>query len=91
MPDEDTFETVEERVERFEAVERDTLYALTDPDGQPLWSIADLNREMDRTDVIDYVNGLHRAGLVKNVRRLRVRYAASVPAGADRRPGPLVK
>ncbi len=64
MPDEDTFETVEERVERFEAVERDTLYALTDPDGQPLWSIADLNREMDRTDVIDYVNGLHRAGLV---------------------------
>jgi hypothetical protein len=54
-----------DRVRRFEAVERDVLYHLTTPeDGQPLWSVGDLNREMEREDVIDYLNGLHRAGLI---------------------------
>jgi hypothetical protein len=49
----------------FDVIERNVLYLLTEPeDGQPLWSIDDLNREMERLDVIDYVNGLHRAGLI---------------------------
>ena len=60
MPDENPNEA---RGRVFDEVERDTLYMLTDPDGQPLWSIYDLNREMEREDVVDYVNGLHRAGL----------------------------
>jgi hypothetical protein len=45
------------------------LYHLTTPeDGQPLWSVDDLNREMERRDVIDYLNGLHRAGLIYRTR-----------------------
>jgi hypothetical protein len=62
MPDENPND---DRVGMFDEVERNVLYHLTTPeDGQPLWSIEDLNREMERRDVIDYVNGLHRAGLV---------------------------
>jgi len=46
-------------------MERNVLYLLTTPeDGQPLWSIDDLNREMERWDVIDLVHGLGRAGLI---------------------------
>ena len=60
MHDEDTPE-----MRSYDVMERDLLYHLTTPeDGQPLWSIDDLNREMERSDVIDYLNGLHRAGLI---------------------------
>ena len=49
----------------YDELERDVLYHLTTPrDGQPLWSVDDLNREMERLDVIDLVRGLHRAGLI---------------------------
>jgi hypothetical protein len=41
-------------------LERDVLYHLTTPEeGQPLWSVDDLNREMDRTDVIDQRSALY--------------------------------
>jgi hypothetical protein len=60
MPDEDTPE-----MRSYDEMERDLLYHLTTPeDGQPLWSVEDLNREMERRDAIDLVRGLHRAGLV---------------------------
>jgi len=49
----------------YDELERDVLYHLTTPrDGQPLWSVDDLNREMERQDVIDLVRGLHRSGLI---------------------------
>ncbi len=45
--------------------ERDVLYLMTRPEeGQPLWSVDDLGREMERGDIIDSVRGLQRAGLV---------------------------
>jgi len=60
MPNEDTPDP-----RSYYELERDVLYHLTTPEeGQPLWSVEDLNREMDRTDAIDLVNGLRRAGLI---------------------------
>jgi len=62
MHDEDTLESVEDRVSRFEAVERERANrprrpaVVVDSRPQP--------QDGPRTDVIDYVNGLHRAGLV---------------------------
>jgi hypothetical protein len=62
MPDEQP--TLRQR-DDIEAVQRDILYALTEPDdNQPLWTIEDLAREMEDRGVIDNVNALHRAGLV---------------------------
>lgn len=62
MPDEQPTPSV---AERYDAIERDILYAITDPeDCQPLWSVEDLAREMDCPTVIDHINSLQRAGLV---------------------------
>jgi hypothetical protein len=46
--------------------ERSVLYALTTPtEGQPVWSVADLGREIESADDADVaVNGLLRAGLI---------------------------
>jgi hypothetical protein len=46
--------------------EREILYALTSPcDGQPLWSLEDLGRELgDRIAVEDALQQLHSAGLI---------------------------
>jgi hypothetical protein len=45
--------------------ERELLILLTSAhEGQPLWSIEDLGRELGVFDVIDTVNSLHRAGLI---------------------------
>ena len=46
-------------------VERDILYLLTDPDDhQPLWTLEDLEREMEDPDTSYYINSLQRAGLI---------------------------
>lgn len=61
MPDEDLNE---DELPSFDELERDVLYLLTDPDdNQPVWSIEDLSREIDRP-AYDAIAGLHRAGLV---------------------------
>ncbi len=52
MPDEDPND---HRLQQLDEIERDTLYMLTEPDGQPLWSVTDLGREMGRPDIADYV------------------------------------
>jgi hypothetical protein len=62
MPDENPND--DDRLQQFDDIERDTLYMLTDPDGQPLWSVADLGQEMERPDIVDYVRRLHGAGLI---------------------------
>jgi hypothetical protein len=61
MPDEDPND---HRLQQLDEIERDTLYMLTEPDGQPLWSVTDLGREMGRPDIADYVRRLHGAGLI---------------------------
>jgi hypothetical protein len=52
--------------ERLTSAERDVLYLLTMPeDGQPVWSVEDIGREIESADDADVaVNGLHRAGLI---------------------------
>jgi hypothetical protein len=49
--------------ERLDHAERDVLYLLTDGE-QPIWTVDDLARAMDDYRTIDYVLGLHRAGLI---------------------------
>ena len=50
---------------RYDALERDVLYLLTDPeDCEPLWSIDDLDREVE-SESVSAVWGLERAGLVR--------------------------
>jgi hypothetical protein len=58
-------EDIPDPLQAFRDIERDVLYLLTEPeDGQPVWSVEDLGREMERSDVIDYLRGLHRAGMI---------------------------
>lgn len=46
-------------------VNRDILYALTEPDEhRPLWTIEELARELGDPCIIDHVNELDRAGLI---------------------------
>ncbi len=49
----------------YDEMERDVLYLLTEPDdGQPLWSVEDIGRELESTDPMVPVRGLLRAGLI---------------------------
>lgn len=52
--------------ERLTDAERHVLYLLTTPeDGQPIWSVEDIGREIESADDADVaVNGLLRAGLI---------------------------
>ena len=46
-------------------IQRDTLYALTEPnENRPLWTVEELARELDEPHIRDHLNELHRAGLV---------------------------
>jgi hypothetical protein len=61
MPDED----IRADVRSYDEIERDVLYLLTRPeDGQPLWSVEDIGREIESDEPIIHVRGLLRAGLV---------------------------
>jgi hypothetical protein len=35
---------------RGDALERDILYLITEPDGQPIWSVEDIGREVETND-----------------------------------------
>jgi hypothetical protein len=62
MPDE---QPIRDPLERALNLEREILYHLTEPeDNQPLWTIEELEREMDQHGIIDYVRPLQRAGLL---------------------------
>jgi hypothetical protein len=61
MPDDD----LEDQASKWDVEERDVLYLLTEPsEGQPLWSVEDIGREIESTEPIVPVRGLLRAGLV---------------------------
>jgi hypothetical protein len=62
MPDEDPNE---DRLHPLDELERNVLYLLTQPeDGQPLWSVEDIGREMESDEAMTHIRGLQRAGLV---------------------------
>lgn len=62
MPDEDPNE---DRLHPLDALERNVLHLLTRPeDGQPLWSVEDIGRELESDEAITFVRALRRAGLV---------------------------
>lgn len=49
----------------YDEAERDVLYLLTEPsDGQSIWSVEDIGREIESKEAITFVRGLLRAGLV---------------------------
>jgi len=52
--------------QRMTNAERDVLYLLTTTeDGQPIWSVQDIGREIESADDAEIaVNGLLRAGLI---------------------------
>jgi hypothetical protein len=50
--------------ERGDALERETLYLMTEPDGQPIWSVDDIGREAETNEPMVPVRGLLRAGLI---------------------------
>jgi len=61
MHDQDT----RDPAERYDALERDVLYLLTRPeDGQPLWSVEDIAREVETDDPMVPIRGLLGAGLI---------------------------
>jgi hypothetical protein len=62
MPDENPTPSA---AERGDALERDTLYLMTDPDGPPLWSVEDIGREAETDDPMVPIHGLLRAGLIR--------------------------
>jgi hypothetical protein len=63
MPDQPTPECP---AVRLDGAERDLLYLLTEPgDGQPVWSVPDLARQLANTRDADVaISGLLQAGLI---------------------------
>lgn len=56
----------EQPLREYDAMERETVYLLTDPARQPpIWALADIGRELDTHDPAAVVLPLVRAGLVR--------------------------
>ena len=54
-----------EQAEKWDGLEREAIYLLTDPDSFPtIWSMADLGRELDHFDPVAVIRPLRLAGLV---------------------------
>ena len=54
-----------EQAEKWDGLEREAIYLLTDPDSYPtLWSVPDLGRELDHFDPEAVLRPLRTAGLV---------------------------
>jgi hypothetical protein len=45
-------------------IELEIIYLLTEPGSQPLWTVEDIARELDESDIMSYVRPLQAAGLV---------------------------
>ncbi len=58
-------EGIDDDPRSYDEIERDVLYLLTRPDdGQPLWSVEDIAREIESDDPMVPVRGLLSAGLI---------------------------
>ena len=65
MPDENPNE---QPSREYDAMEREAVYLLTDPDHHPpIWSLADLGRQMETRDPDAVVRPLVNAGLVHHI------------------------
>lgn len=54
-----------EQMRKWDVMERETLYLLTDPDRYlPIWSIADVAREIEYYDAEAVIRPLCNAGLI---------------------------
>ena len=54
-----------EQMRKWDVMEREALYLLTDPDHYPtIWSIADMGREIEYSDVEAVIRPLRNAGLI---------------------------
>jgi hypothetical protein len=61
MPDENP----NEQTRKWDVLERETVYLLTDPDRHPpIWSVADIGREIETSDPNAVIRPLCNAGLV---------------------------
>jgi hypothetical protein len=59
-------EGIRDDVRSYDEIERDVLHLLTRPDdGQPLWSVEDIAREIEFDDPMVPVRGLLGSGLVQ--------------------------
>jgi hypothetical protein len=64
MPDENP----NEQLRHWDAMERETIYVMTDPDRWPaIWSVADLGRELETNDPDAVLRPLVNAGLVHRI------------------------
>jgi hypothetical protein len=62
MPDENPNE---QPSREYDAMEREAVYLLTDPDHHPpIWSLADLGRELETRDPMAVIRPLLNAGLL---------------------------
>jgi hypothetical protein len=53
-----------EQAERWDGLEREAIYLLTEPENPPIWSMADIARELECFDPELVVGPLRTAGLV---------------------------
>jgi hypothetical protein len=57
-----------EQMRKWDVMEREALYLLTDPDRYPpIWSIADVGREIEYYDPMAVIRPLCNAGLVHRI------------------------
>jgi hypothetical protein len=67
-----------EQAQRWDALEREALYLLTDPDRYPpVWSVADLGRDLDYFDPDAVIRPLVGAGLLH---RIAEKFVVATPA-----------
>jgi hypothetical protein len=76
-----------EQQRKWDDMEREVVYILTDPDRHlPIWSVADLGREIEYRDPEAVIRPLVNAGpRPPDQRRLRVRHPRRKPDGAVHR------
>jgi hypothetical protein len=61
MPD----EPIQDPLQKYETMEREIVYLLTDPDEHPpIWSVADIGRQMETEDPMAVLRPLRNAGLI---------------------------
>lgn len=54
-----------EQEQKYDAMERDVIYLLTDPDQHPpIWAVQDIGRQIDTSDPMSVIRPLCSAGLV---------------------------
>jgi hypothetical protein len=62
-------EPIHESLRDYDVMEREAVYLLTDPERQPpIWSVADMGRELETKDPDAVLRPLYNAGLLNHTR-----------------------